>query len=80
MRKTLTLAALTTFAATAAFASDAPYDLNEALSPETIAMIKQTYADDFAQPGPRLIRVAGDTEAWSADHFEMIKAAFAAGS
>ncbi len=80
MRKTLTLAALTTFASTAAFASDAPYDQNEALSPETIALIKQTYADDFAQPGPALVRVAGDTEAWSADDFAMIKAAFAAGS
>ncbi len=80
MRKTLTLATLTTFAASVAVASDAPYDQNEALSPETIALIKQTYADDFAQPDPALIRVAGDTETWSAHHVALIKAAFAAGS
>lgn len=78
MRKTFTLAVMTTIAASVAFASDAPYDRNEALSPAMIEKIKQVYADDFGKPA--LVRVAGDTEAFSAEDVAKIHLAFAAGS
>jgi len=80
MRKTFTIAALTIFGATTAFASDAPYDRNEAFSPEMTAKIKSVYDDDLAAPQPFFVRFAGDTETWAEKDIALIKAAFAAGS
>jgi len=79
MRYTLTIASAVALLSTAAVASDRSYDRNEALSPEMIEMIQEAYANDFGT-NTQIIRVAGDTETWSATDFEMIKAAFALGS
>lgn len=78
MLKTLTTTAAAILFASTAIASDAPYDKNEAFSPEMVELIKATYANDFADNTD--VAMASLNEAWSQDAVAMIKAAFANGS
>jgi len=74
MMKTIAFAATAACLASASFASDLTHDPIEGVSPEWTSKVQAAFANDF---GPVVV---GSVEAWTPKQFELVKAAFAAGS